>query len=316
MPIPASFILDDGGPVHPSYFLHPEWDLPLLVSNDFTRDYFAVLNENGVKGKFSVLAMPTCQGRLDESINYVPESHRKRFIREVREGVLPNHDLCPEILTHHAAYDLKTKRFLHIYEDVWMNQASSDEITDYISLALKILKNVGLTANGVTSPWSAGIKNEKAYVEGIGRAHWRVHRRKLVWYFLHCFTPQNARWPWVARSDKETGQKVISIPANTGDPFTRVIHKAARKVMKANVEAGVNRMLSKDGRHGQIRELVDTGKPITILTHWQCLYSCGHATGLHGLETLVKRMNSNFGDAIQWMRCSELAKLTTSNSPE
>jgi len=58
--------------------------------NDFTRDYFAVLNENGVKGKFSVLAMPTCQGRLDESINYVPKSHRKRFIREVREGVMPN----------------------------------------------------------------------------------------------------------------------------------------------------------------------------------------------------------------------------------
>ena len=54
-------------------------------------------------------------------------------------------------LTHLRAYDLTTKDFQHIYEDIWISKAPPEEIVEYFVLAFQILKNVGLPATGITS---------------------------------------------------------------------------------------------------------------------------------------------------------------------
>ena len=70
---------------------------------------------------------------------------------------------------------------------IWTDPALADleAIADYIALGLEILRDVGLPASGVTSPWTAGDRNELDYARAIGDAQWRVHQRAVTWYFLH-----------------------------------------------------------------------------------------------------------------------------------
>ena len=103
----------------------------------------------------------------------------------MRERIAPRFDITPEFLTHLRAYDLKTGRYQHIYEDVWISQAPIEEIVEYFVLAFQILKNVGLQATGITSPWFSGIDVEKKYAQALAEAQWKVFGRKLTWYFLH-----------------------------------------------------------------------------------------------------------------------------------
>jgi len=47
---------------------------------------------------------------------------------------------------------------------------------------------------------------------------------------------------------------------------------------------------------------------VTIVTHWQSLYSNGSRYGLKGLRELVSRVNRLLGDRILWMRCADIAQ--------
>jgi hypothetical protein len=309
MAIPISLIVDDGAPVNPLYCTHPAIKTRLLVPNSFTEEFADFCVEHGVRGKFSVLPMPTELGRLDERLNYVSAEHLQGFLRIARRKIARQFDITPEILTHRCAYDLRTGGMLHVFEDVWFETASLDEMTDYIALAFRILKNVGLPANGVTSPWSTGIKQEKMYARAIARAQWRVHRRRFSWYFLHTLRPATARWPWVAWRNRSTGQTVVSVPSTTGDEFWRTQHQPSRSAARSAAEAGVNELLSRDGRRGQVRELFENRMPIVLLTHWQSLFSDGFAAGLKGFQRAVKRIEDVFGDEVEWVTCSRLARM-------
>jgi hypothetical protein len=252
--------------------------------------------------------MPSELGRVDKGINYVPRGHLTGFLRIVREKITPRFDITPEILTHLCAYDLKTKGTLHVFEDVWVERASLREMTDYIALALRILKAVGLPANGVTSPWSTGITRERTYAEAIGRAQWRVHRRKRTWYFLHCLSPDTARRPWASWKDRRRGQTVVSVPANTSDWFWRTQGQPSQQAARAAALSAADTFLSADGRRGQVRQLLDKNMPITLLTHWQSLFSDGRAAGLRGLEVLLSRIEKNLSNEVEWVTCSRLAR--------
>lgn len=100
-----------------------------------------------------------------------------------------------------------------------MARAPVTELTDYIALALEILRDVGLPATGVTSPWSTGDRNESEYAQAIGAAQWRVHGRHRTWYFRHCLGNIRPCPPSVSYRNSETGQVVVSIPATTNDPL-------------------------------------------------------------------------------------------------
>lgn len=51
--------------------------------------------------------------------------------------------------------------------------------------------------------------------------------------------------------------------------------------------------------------------PVTILTHWQSLYSDGTCAGLWGLERLLRRLRKRYGDDLAWTPCSQLAEAIT-----
>jgi hypothetical protein len=110
---------------------------------------------------------------------------------------------------------------------------------------------------------------------------------------------------------------VVSIPATTNDPFwdTQRPMSYSRLAARSAAKAGVDRLLSSDGRRGRIAEVVQCGCPVTILTHWPALYSDGSSAGLRGLEDLLKRLRKVYGDNLQWNTCSTLAEQAAKYGP-
>ena len=311
MPIPISLLVDDGAPVNPMFFHDPPYAHPLLMPNSLARDFADLCGEYGVRGKFSVLPMPCCLGAIDKTLNHVPRRILTGFLKIVRERIAPRFDITPEILTHLAAYRMEGG-FHHLYEDEWVARATVAEMTDYIALSLEILRDVGLPATGVTSPWSTGDRNEPHYAQAIGDAQWRVHRRPVTWYFLHALGSGPVQGPSVSYRNPETGQAVVSIPAATSDPFwdTQRPMSATRRAARAAARAGVDALLAARGKRGRIPEVIAQGCPVTILTHWQSLYSDGSCAGLWGLERLLKRLHRQYGPDLAWTTCSRLAEQT------
>jgi len=316
MTISITLLVDDGAPVNVMFFHDPPYPHQLLLPNSLVRDFARLCDQFGVRGKFSVLPMPCCLGDINGTLNHVPGRHLQGFLKIVRERIAPRFDITPEILTHLSAYRMEKGGFHHLYEDEWIARATVEEMTDYIALALEILEDVGLPASGVTSPWSTGDRNEEQYARAIAAAQWRVHKRNVAWYFLHSFADGPAQHPTVTCRIPETSQVVVSIPATTRDVFWNTQRPAACTLREARAaaNAGVESLLSANGRRGRIPELIGQGCPITILTHWQSLFSDGTYAGLWGLEKLLARLHKQYGGVLEWTPCSQLAAASSRNA--
>ncbi len=305
---PISLIIDDGGPVDAMFYMHPGYETPWIVPNSFTERVAATVERFDLHGKFTVLPMPSCLGRIDKRLDMVPQEHLEGFLKIVRERIAPRFDITPEFLTHLLAYDLKTGRYQHIYEDASITRAPLEEIVEYFALAFQILKNVGLPAQGITSPWMSGIDVEKKYAQAVGDAHWKVYARKLSYYFLYVSEwDQPPRRCTVEYTVPERGQAVVSVPANAPDIFW-CMELPTRADKLDFINRNIDRLAPADGRPGRIQELIDGGYPVVLLTHWQSLYHRGSGLGLEGLAALAERIQKVFGDSLRWAPLTEIAR--------
>ena len=300
---PVSLIIDDSGVVNMAYFHNLDYEHELLIPPAFTKEFAAICRKNGVKGKFSVVPMPGGIGRLDRKINRIPASFLRTTLRIIKNEIEPVFSITPEILTHYQAYDLKREKLRHVLEDYYFSDLDVPEVTDYVSLALEILVNIGLNPTGVTSPWSCGINNERNYAEGIGRAFRRVKKTDRCFYFLHSGDDQKK--PVLMCDSKATG-KVVSIPNNTFDPFGGTMLPAGIRQARLSAREKIDRILSPDGKTGIARDRFEQGLPIILISHWQRLFSDGKKTGLEGLDVLTKRINRVFGRQIEWKTFEEI----------
>lgn len=308
---PISLIIDDGAPVDPLFYEIPGYETPFLVPAEFTWRVAETFDRFDLRGKITIIPMPSCLGRIDQSLKRVPQDHLESFLKIVREQISPRFDITPEFLTHLRAYNLKTGEYQHIYEDAWISQAPLEEIVEYFVLAFTILKNVGLMATGITSPWVSGIDVEKKYAQALAEAQWKTFERKLTWYFLHMTGWGKPRQCSVEYEVPERGQIVVSVPANAEDIFWSM-EKPTRAERLQFINGGIDRVVSADGRSGRIRELIEAGAPVVLLTHWQSLYTQGTALGLDGLCALAERIQKVFGNSLEWVSCSELARRSIS----
>ncbi|MGD0227232.1 MAG: hypothetical protein ABSF71_33320 [Terriglobia bacterium] len=295
---PISLIIDDGSPVDPMFYLRPGYETPFLVPGEFTKRVAGTFERFDLRGKFTVIPMPSCLGRIDQSLKRVPTDHLTEFLKLVRERIAPRFDITPEFLTHLRAYDLKTGEYQHIFEDVWISRVPVEEMVEYFVLAFTILKNVGLNATGITSPWDAGIDVEGKYARALAEAQWKVFGRKLTWYFLHGTYWAEPRRCSVEYEDPGRGQVVVSVPANFADLFWSM-DLPTRNKQQQFIKENIDRVVSADGRTGRIRQLMDSGHPLTLLTHWQSLYTQGTGLGLEGLNALMERIQKVFGNSLE-----------------
>lgn len=298
-----SLNVDDGSPVNLYCYHDFTHDHEKIVPASFVRKFSSVTRKYGVRGKFSVVPIPACLGRLDRRICGLTSREQKSFIKAIHDHVMPDFSLTPEILTHFLAWNDRYKAPYHLCEDKFFSKLSTEEVAEYVGLALQILENVGLTPDGVTSPWSTGLDNEVNYAAGIGVAFKQVLNRDHCFYFLHC--NDDVEVPVVVYRTEKTG-RVVTIPGNTVDPFWETQFPATEKQAVLNAKCGVDCLLSENGKKGHIRTLVDEGKPVVLVTHWQSLFSEGRAIGLEGLDVLLKRIDKVFGKEIEWKSFAEI----------
>jgi hypothetical protein len=303
---PISLIIDDGGPVDPMFYMHPGYETPWIVPNSFTERVAATFERFNIYGKFSVLPMPSCLGRIDKSLERVPQEHLEGFLKIVRERIAPRFDITPEFLTHLAAYDLKTGKYQHVFEDAWISRAPLEEVTDYFALAFQILQNVGLPAQGITSPWNSGIDVQNKYARALAEAHWKVYAKKLTWYFLYVTDWDLPRKCTVEFTAKEREQVVVSVPANAPDIFWCMDLPTQDEKVQF-IQRNIDRLVPADGRLGRIQQLIEGQYPVVLLTHWQSLYHRGTGLGLEGLTMLAERIQQVFGDGVRWVPLTEVA---------
>ncbi|MBC8001959.1 MAG: hypothetical protein H7X97_05165, partial [Opitutaceae bacterium] len=75
-----------------------EW--PVEIPDSFVRKFGEWCAGQGVKGKYSIVPYPACVGRLDRTLPGWTQQELSESIKLVRELMVPNWDIHPEMVTH------------------------------------------------------------------------------------------------------------------------------------------------------------------------------------------------------------------------
>jgi hypothetical protein len=317
MSLPISLMVDDPAPIVNVFWWHaaasqktdsPKQSSGELVAKyvpvDFLREYVDVIAEWGIKGKFSVLPYPGGLGKISEGWEGCDRKELAEWNAVARDDLMDSMDITPEIHTHAQALDIRTMTLLPENERDWASHQTEATLTPYIAAALRFLNEVGLEANGVTSPWDFGIQVEPDYQTAIRKSMSEVNGRDQTWYFLHVKADAMDFQSKVAWRD---GDKwLVSIVSQGGDHFWRTMEDA--QTDEAYVRSIADRSLKEDGKAGRLADLFHAGTPIVFHTHWQSLYSNGRRTGLKALAEVARRAKSLWGKEIEWVTCRELAR--------
>jgi hypothetical protein len=317
IPVPIALIVDDPCPlVHLLYDqVAHERGAPVLtrdgrpmepvIPNAFLDAFCDVVDAAGLRGKFSIVPAPAWKGDVVRGVNGDLPGTRA-WLETARRRLGGLFDFCPECITHMRAVDLGTVRLLDQNESDWSQTQDRSVLTPYIAYALRLLRDAGIDATGVTSPWVFGERVEEEYIAAIMEAQRAVNGRTRSWYFLHMLEAHPTARPWVERSQGDTS--LVSVPSNTHDAFWRSIDSP--RTDRAFIDSMADELLGPDGKTGDIRTVLDMGGWPVILTHWQSLFSNGSWTGLAGLRELGARVRGLLSTECRWMSFSELAEET------
>lgn len=294
--IPIMLIIDDGTPLTDFF--------PMSYLDDFCD----LMQRYGVRGKFSVIPMPTGCGDIVNGIEGHDKALTDRWLNTVRTRLGGAFDFCPEILTHGQTVDLSTGRLLPVMEHEWSETQNRSTMTPYIARAVTLLEQASLHPTGVTSPVDFGIRVEDEYAASVALAFDQALGQKESWYFLHCRGYGYHRRPWLAYNDGE--RRVVSIPSNCPDRFWQSLDNP--DASDAFVHHMADQLLTEDGTGGDIAEiLADNGWPV-LLAHWQSMFSGGRMVGFKALEIVLDRIERLLGDRVEWHSASELMRRTLS----
>ena len=310
--IPVSLIIDDPAPRVFVYYEHADTrftadgrPLKTEVPNSFLLDFVSVMERYGIKGKFSVVPMPGGRGDIVNGIDGFPKGEIDEWLSIVRERVQKNFSICPEMLTHAKAVNLEQGGFYDMNENVWARTQTAETLTPYIARAFSLLKEAGLTATGVTSPWDFGIEVEDEYVRAISVAYGEVYGGKDCWYFLRDLRNRPNAKPWVALN--QDGRRVVSVPATASDHFWQCMDTTDTST--AYISSVADEVITLDGRGGEMIRVMETGGWPILIAHWQSLFSNGLGTGLKALEEVARRIENNLSGRGKWMSAEEIMRL-------
>ena len=124
--VPVSFIIDDSTClVNLAHFAMPQfsetwpdrkdyqkpwWTWPREIPDSFVRKFGEWCAERGIKGKYSIVPQPACVGWVDRELPGWSYRQLDASRQLVRELLLPNWDIHPEMATHTRVIDTKTGR--------------------------------------------------------------------------------------------------------------------------------------------------------------------------------------------------------------
>lgn len=321
--VPVSIIVDDStclvnlnkfaipqfAAVKPGQYDHYPWKAwPDEIPDSFVRKFADWADENGVKGKYSIVPFPACVGRLDREIPGWSQSELQDSIRLVRERMLPNWDIHPEMVTHTRIIDTKTG---HPYPEIsskfmenwdWCTGRSADEIADYMSYALTILKNIGLPCEGITTPGGFGSKARPQLAQATLESCRSVFQTEIPHYFRDLFSSGDQSVAPIVQNaaglDTDDPRCVVHVIGCTGD-WTGG--------WNCITPTGADAFITADGQRGRMVDVIRRGEPAIIVCHWTGIYWNGLEIGFEIFREVVKRLHATF-DHLHWMKLSEIAR--------
>jgi hypothetical protein len=183
----------------------------------------------------------------------------------------------------------------------WTDGRSADEIADYLAYALRILHNIGIPCEGITTPGGFGNRALPALAQATLQSCRDVFKAEIPHYFRHLYTDEHSVAPRVEYAsglDGSDPQCVVSIIGCTGDWFGGW----------DGLEAGsVDKFITQDLKVGRMVEVIQRGEPAIMVCHWPGIYFNGQEVGFNILKQIVHRLDAAYDNLI-WMKLSEIAR--------
>ncbi len=322
--VPLSFIIDDSTClVNMGHFCTPQFQKawperqeyqkpwqswPREIPDQFVREFGEWCAANDVRGKYSIVPNPACVGWMDRELPGWSHRQLQQSLGLVRELMVPNWDIHPEMITHTRVIDLKTGRPLEAINAGTMENSfpqekkSVDELASYLAYALRILKQCDLPCEGVTTPGGFGNLVKEELSLAADQSIRDVYGCDLPHYFKYVKNGDESTEP-IIENLRGVGTSdvtmTVNVPAGTGDWFGGWQgDRLSEPDRYANAEATSGRMV----------ELINRRQPAVMLCHWPGMFSNGSKEGFHAFQRVVQSLATRFGDQTQWMKVSEIAR--------
>ncbi len=319
--VPVSLIIDDStclvnlahfgiphfAEVFPDNYKQDWRKLPREIPDSFVRKFGEWCGAHGVKGKYSIVPYPACVGWLDRDLPGWSRKELAESLRLVRELMMPNWDIHPEMVSHTWVIDTRTgrpypERTEHFMENWrWTDGKSVDQLADYLSYALRILKNAGLECEGITTPGGFGNRVLPELSQATLESCRDVFKAEIPHYFRHLFTDDQSVAPRVEYASGLDGPDpkcVVSIIGCTGDWLGGW----------DGLERGsADQFITEDLQGGRLPQVIDKGEPAILVCHWPGIYFNGEEVGFEIFKEVVRRMHARY-DHLIWMKLGEIAR--------
>ena len=319
--VPMSFIIDDSTClVNLAHFGIPhfaeawpdrykqDWrSLPREIPDSFVCKFGQWCREHKVKGKYTIVPYPACVGWMDRDLPGWSKKELDDSLKLVREFMMPDWDIHPEMIPHTWVINTKTGRpypertGYYIENAGWSQDKSADELADYMAYALRILKKVGLDCEGITTPGGFGNQNRNNLAKATLESCRDVFKTEIPHYFRHLFTDDRSVAPRVEYASGLTGPNpkcVVSIIGCTGDWFGG---------WDGLNPGSVDKFITEDLKGGRLPQVIDKGEPAILVCHWPGIYFNGEEIGFNIFKEVVRRIHSRY-DNLLWMKLSEISR--------
>ncbi|HZP84672.1 MAG TPA: hypothetical protein VFB21_23755 [Chthonomonadaceae bacterium] len=319
--VPLSFIIDDSTClVNLAYFGIPafseafpdrykqDWrSLPREIPDSFVREFGEWCHEHSVKGKYSIVPYPACVGWIDREMPGWTRKELEDSLELVRTLMTPDWDIHPEMISHTWVIDTKTgrpypertPRFMENWD--WTAGRSTDELADYMSYALRLLHNVGLPCEGITTPGGFAHQVLPELSQATLEACRSIYKAEIPHYFRHLFTDDRSVAPRVEYASGLDGNDprcVVSIIGCTGDWFGG---------WDGLTPGSVDLLITEDLQGGRLPEVIAREEPAILVCHWPGIYYNGEKIGFRIFQEAVRRVHARY-DNLLWMKLSEIAR--------
>lgn len=322
--VPLSFIIDDSTClVNMGHFCTPQFatafpdraeyqkpwkSWPREIPDSFVRQFGEWCADHGVKGKYSIVPNPACVGWMDRELPGWSHADLQSSLKLVRELMLPNWDIHPEMITHTRVIDLKTGKPMDKINAATMENSypqgkkSVDELAAYLAYALRILKNCDLPCEGITTPGGFGNSMKSELPIAVDQAVRDVYGVELPHYFKYVHFGDESTEPKLEHLrgvGTDDVRLTVNVPAGTGDWFGG---------WQGDSLSEPDRYCNAAATSGRMVELIQQRQPAVMLCHWPGMYSNGSEEGFRSFKRVVESLASRFADDTIWMKVSEIAR--------